>query len=693
MPLSQDDSKTVRDANDWKRAEEGSEWQRRVLESIATGVELRDVLASIALFHEAQCPGVECAIHLLDEYGVTLVSACAPSMPLEFLDAMDDIVVGPRAATSATAVYRREPVVTTDIANDPLWTDHAALAATHGYRACWARPIRSPKGAILGALATYARAPRSPSESELRVIATATQLAGIAVDSANAAESLRQSEASFRSFVENSPIGIYRATGAGRLIAVNVSLARLLGYESASELLQLDMKRDIFASVADRDRVFKELEANGEARSAEVEWRRKDGSTVSVRVSARGYRDERGALWFSEGFVENITPLRAAEQALRQSEKLAALGQLVSGVAHELNNPLAAILHFAEDLLEDERTAADHEALSVIRDQARRSRTIVRDLLSFVRFRDAPRERVQIVEVLARSVRALQPTVEGIGGRLIAELPSEPVFGNTDPAGLQQIVTNLVINAAQASGEHGLIRLRATVDDRALVVVVEDSGPGIPISDMDRIFEPFFTTKPVGEGTGLGLSVTLGVVDQLGGKISVENRATEEGGGAQFTVSLPIDAAGAISAGKPTPRSSTVPAGSMDRAVSPRVLIIDDEASIRSALGRYFTRRGWRVDEAADGAKGLATLLAAKTDFTIVVCDLKMPDFSGVELHDHVAAVAPDLLDRIIFSTGDVASKAAADFVQRTKCTVLQKPFELRALESLISRMRDMSPA
>jgi DNA-binding NtrC family response regulator len=126
--------------------------------------------------------------------------------------------------------------------------------------------------------------------------------------------------------------------------------------------------------------------------------------------------------------------------------------------------------------------------------------------------------------------------------------------------------------------------------------------------------------------------------------------------------------------------------------VSPRVLIIDDEASIRAALRRFFSRRGWRVDEAADGAKGLATLLAARNEFAIVISDLKMPGFSGVELHDHVAAVAPDLLDRIIFSTGDVASKDAADFVQRTKCTVLQKPFELRALESLISQMRELTP-
>jgi signal transduction histidine kinase len=136
---------------------------------------------------------------------------------------------------------------------------------------------------------------------------------------------------------------------------------------------------------------------------------------VTVRVSARAYRDERGSLWFSEGFVENITPLRAAEQALRQSEKLAALGQLVSGVAHELNNPLAAILHFAEDLLEDERTAADHEALSVIRDQARRSRTIVRDLLSFVR--SATRRASAFSwRGVGQKRKALQPAVEGSEG-------------------------------------------------------------------------------------------------------------------------------------------------------------------------------------------------------------------------------------------------------------------------------------
>jgi PAS domain S-box-containing protein len=681
----------VRDVTDWKRAEETSEWQRAVLEAVATGVELRHVLASIARFPEAQCPGIECAIHLIDDDGVTLRAVCAPSMSPECVAAMDEIVIGPRAAACGTAAYRREPVVTTDIATDILWNDYRALAAERGYRASWASPIVSPQGRLLGALALYAREARGPTAAERLVAESATQLAGLAVDRAHAAASLRQSEASFRSFVENSPIGIYRATSSGRLLAVNASLVELLGYDSPAELLQIDMTAHLFVSVADRERLFRQLETQGELRSAEMEWRRKDDTTLTVRVSARAYHDDRGLLWASEGFVENVTPLRAAEQALRQSEKLAALGQLVSGVAHELNNPLAAILHFAEDLLDDERTAEDLEALSVIRDQARRSRAIVRDLLSFVRFRNASRERVKLTEALTTSVRALQPVVADIGATLTADLPASEIVGNTDRAGLQQIVTNLVINAAQASGNGGIVGLRAKLTRNELTIIVEDSGPGIPAAVMDRIFEPFFTTKPVGEGTGLGLSVTLGIVQQLGGRISAENRSPAEGGGARFTVVLPVERAGMLELAEAGPTPASGDGGTLTRG--PRVLIIDDEASIRAALKRFFSRRGWRVEEAADGADGLSALLVAKSDFAVIVSDLKMPGCSGMELHDHVAGVAPELLDRIIFSTGDVASRDAAEFVRRTRCTVLQKPFELRALETLVNRMRQKASA
>src|SRR5262249_686518 len=193
---------------------------------------------SIARFHEAQCPGGECAIHLVDDDGVTLRSACAPSMRPEFIDAMDEIVMGPHAATCGTTAYRREPVITLDIATDPIWNDYRALAIEQGYRTCWGAPIRSPQGQLLGALTMYTRESFQPLPGDLRITTAATQLAGIAVERSNAVESLRQSEASFRSFVENSPIGIYRATGSGRFLAVNPSLVKLLGYETPLDLLE-----------------------------------------------------------------------------------------------------------------------------------------------------------------------------------------------------------------------------------------------------------------------------------------------------------------------------------------------------------------------------------------------------------------------------------------------------------------------
>jgi CheY-like chemotaxis protein len=216
---------------------------------------------------------------------------------------------------------------------------------------------------------------------------------------------------------------------------------------------------------------------------------------------------------------------------------------------------------------------------------------------------------------------------------------------------------------------------------------------------MNRIFEPFFTTKPLGEGTGLGLSVTLGIVQQMGGRIVAENRLANDrggvgvGGGARFTVTLPLDVATAPAVDLQTVRTPVPSSLGVVDGPAPRVLIIDDEPSLRAALRRFFTRRGWQVDEAEDGSEGLSALLAARSNYSAVISDLKMPGCSGVELHDHIAAVAPELLDRIVFSTGDVASHEAAAFVQRTRCTVVQKPFELRALEQIVNRMRQMTAA
>lgn len=526
---------------------------------------------------------------------------------------------------------------------------------------------------------------------------------------------LRESEASYRAFVENSPFGIYRSSLDGRFLEVNPAVVRILGYDTAEEVLALDMTSQVYVDPTFRAALLKRERGNRSMHNVFAEWKRKDGAIITVRLRARHVTDDDGNVLYIETFLEDVTPLRAAEGALRHAEKLAAVGQLVSGVAHELNNPLSAIMHFVEDLQQDERTASDREALTLIHEQARRSRAIVRDLLAFVRDRLSAREQLRGDDVLRIVTKALTPQVKEVGATLSFDANgTADVWIDVDRAGLEQVIANVVINAAQAAGRDGSVRIHSSADADTYRITVDDSGPGIPPEVMPRIFEPFFSTKPTGVGTGLGLPVSLGIVTQLGGTLRAETRTASDGGGARFIIALPcvappnpssasslpapLDDSAASSPPDPQLMSPSNQSRSAPRtgqpganATSPRVLIIDDEAAIRTALARFFTRRGWSVDEAAEGKTGIDKLLAPENTYDAIISDLRMPGFSGIELHDRLEIERPDLLDRLIFSTGDGVSGEAASFVARTRCPVLLKPFELAMLAETIARMQAAS--
>ncbi|MGZ8456064.1 MAG: PAS domain-containing sensor histidine kinase [Gemmatirosa sp.] len=369
-----------------------------------------------------------------------------------------------------------------------------------------------------------------------------------------AAAALRASEASARAFVERSPYGICRVSTDGRFLEVNPALVGLLGYPTAEALLATSV-RAVYVDPTERAQVLQRHLAGVDTIDAyEVRWRRFDGAVASMRVSSRVVRDETGGVVCYEAFLEDVAPLREAERALRQAEKLAAVGQFVSGVAHELNNPLAAVLLFSEELLEEDAMAGERETLSLIRDQALRARTIVRDLLAFVRGRDGVRDRLPAREVLERVAhsldRQLAAGAAGHDARLSLALDDDLGVVHVDRSAIEQVVVNLVMNAAQAA-PGGTVRLSAgrlpasSTRPASLRIVVEDDGPGIAPDVLPRLFEPFFTTKPVGVGTGLGLSVSLGVAERHGGTLEAENRAPF-GSGARLTLTLPLVAAPAL---------------------------------------------------------------------------------------------------------------------------------------------------
>jgi CheY-like chemotaxis protein len=284
---------------------------------------------------------------------------------------------------------------------------------------------------------------------------------------------------------------------------------------------------------------------------------------------------------------------------------------------------------------------------------------------------------VDAAPFFAQLTKTLHPQLTELGVALQTAATDEAIVLPIDRAGIEQVITNLVINAAQAAGAGGNVWLKASRDSQHYIVEVIDDGPGIPDDVLPRIFEPFFTTKPMGQGTGLGLSVSRGVVQQHGGWIEARNRECGASG-AYFIVRIPLPAQTVVVIDRNADAATDTQAEGLRR-----VLIVDDEETIRQALTRFYKRRGWVVTQAEDGTRAFERLIRGCEPYDLVISDMKMPGFSGIELHAALSEMRPELLDRILFCTGEVDSAAVSTFVADTNCRVLVKPFDLRTLATL----------
>lgn len=413
-----------------------------------------------------------------------------------------------------------------------------------------------------------------------------------------------------------------------------------------------------------------------------------DGSTFRIEASSADL--SLGGTTHRLLVIRDITGRERAEsermelqQRLAQFEKTEALGRLVSGITHELNNPLAAILAAVGDLLEQEPTGHKRQVLAVIHEQAQRCRLITRNLVYFIRGGEGQRQETAPATVVARAVEEVRQEAER--QQVTLTLVTPPIIPSlmADPVALEQVVANLTLNALEAAGSGGRVKVTLSIRDGRLVLAVEDNGPGIPPLLLSRIFDPFFTRKPVGRGSGLGLPVALGIIQHHGGTLVAENIAPP-GRGARVTAEIPLGP------GKQrTPQTEERPVPAALR----RALIIDDEAPVRSPLRRFLERRGWQVVEAENGEQGLQILRRSGfDDFDLILSDLKMPGISGIDLHDQLMAERSDLVNRLVFITGDVVSTEVAAFLKQTARPVLEKPFELTELDAVIERLSAPHP-
>ena len=492
----------------------------------------------------------------------------------------------------------------------------------------------------------------------------------------------------FQAVREGVYIGALGAASTSTL-AANPHLKTIFGYplETAESLVQpFDSAR--FVDPQARTIFMERLDREGVVTDHLLRLRRVDGAPIWVEVTASGLHDPKVNLLHIEALVRDVSERKKIDDQTRdgryqllQAEKMAALGQTISGVAHELNNPLATILSWAERLAERNVDDKTRQGLEVILAESERAARIVRNLLTFARKRQTTRAMVDLNQVVRETLalRAYEQKVSNI--QVVEALSSGLPEVFADGHQIKQVLLNLLINAEQACiGAHGrgtvVVRTSHDADRGSAVLEVNDDGPGIAEERQGRVFDPFFTTKEVGQGTGLGLTVAYAIVQEHSGRIWLTSKPTlagtaGESTGTSFFIELPVTGQ---HLNAPAARAAQQPI-SLEAFKGLRVLVVEDEPALAVAVSEALEDAGFTVDRAGDGEEGLIRLTEARYD--LIVCDLKMPRIDGMQFYRAMAAATPALARRVIFVTGDVAGTDAERFLEETACRWLSKPFRL----------------
>jgi signal transduction histidine kinase/CheY-like chemotaxis protein len=437
-------------------------------------------------------------------------------------------------------------------------------------------------------------------------------------------------------------------------------------------------------------------------RDFELHLLTRKGNRLAVLDTVTTAHDRDGNLVGYRCLMRDVTGERRLADQFRHSQKMDAIGRLAGGVAHDFNNLLTVISGYS-DLGLAQAAAAEplREHFVQIQRAARRATDLTRQLLAFSRQQDLQLRRLDLNQVIREFEDFLRRSVSD---DILLETVFEPDLWavEADPGQIEQVLMNLVLNARDAMPQGGRLVIETrnvTIrglqpDDREhwiepgdyAALLVSDTGCGMDAATQSRIFEPFFTTKPTGQGTGLGLAVSVGLLEQHGGTLTLENRPGAQVG-ARFVVRLPLAKAVTPERRQTTNMLETA-TGMAPEVVAGNVLVIDDEPAVRSTIVRIFRRWGWQVREAGSGREALE-ILADPVVYTpgLLLCDLKMPEMSGAEFYRTLQARHSELVQRLIFVTGDVVEPDTAQFLGGSGREVVEKPFTMSEIARAVERV------
>jgi PAS domain S-box-containing protein len=497
---------------------------------------------------------------------------------------------------------------------------------------------------------------------------------------------LERSERRFRQLIEIAPDAVWINDGR-RLVFANPAAARMLKYDSVDQLLAVDPRKivDPADHAPMRERTQQMFQTGVPLPPREYKSLCKDGTAIVTEVQAMPMEWEGAQALL--GFARDVTERKEMEARLAQSERLAALGTLLAGIAHEMNNPLSyTLLGIEQAIATVDQLGAPPADLAKLRETlesahhgATRVASVIGQIRASSRLEVQERGPVDLRAALEAALRVTHNEIHH-RARLVTDLGAvPPVVGSAQR--LEQVFLNLLVNAVQALPDgraENEIRVSLRAADGKVIVEVADNGVGVPPDARSRIFDPFFTTKPVGLGVGLGLSICHNIVSAHGGTITVDS---EPGRGSTFRIALPAQSDGS-SAPPPAagPRGDGGGSGDQKRR---RVLVIDDEPALAAMIRRVLSKT-CDVELASDGREGLARL-ENDAPYDIVLCDLMMPDMTGMDVYAEVAKKRPGAEARFVFMTGGAFTPRATDFLAQVPNRRLEKPFETALLRAIVA--------
>lgn len=693
--LTEQNERLEQEIAERKRVQSWVIGQTRLLEAIATGASLLDVLDSLARMIEEHAKGMLCSILLLDRNGIHLRHGAAPSLPESYHSAIDGVAIDALVGSHRTAPNWSQPIVISDIANDPTWRDFRELALNHELHACWFTPILSKKGNVLGTFALYYRQPKSPSWQDLQLLEIATHIAGIAIERQQAED---EREQSLQKILEQAALldittdAILVRDLNNRIQYWNKAAERVYGWKTeeaigknANELLY---RRETLNQLEDSR---KNLAECGSWQS-ELHQVTKQGKKIIVASRWTLVRDENKQPQSILTVNTDITEKKQLELQFLRVQRMESLGTLASGIAHDLNNTLTPMMMTAQLLTSKILDEQSQQWLAILETNIKRAADLVKQVLSFSRGLEGQCTSLQIEHLISEIERIAKQTFSKA-----IEIKTDIITPNLwmihgNATQLHQVLMNLCVNARDAMIEGGTLQIsvrnlwidahyaQMNIEAKVgayVVITVSDTGIGIRNEIIDRIFEPFFTTKEVGKGTGLGLSTVLGIVKSHGGFIKV---LSEVGKGTQFQVYLP-----AIRVQETIDPS--VEHDKLPRGHGELVLVIDDEDAIREVTKSSLETYGYKVQTACDGIEAIALYSQLKEDIRVVLIDMMMPSMDGPTTISVLRKINPQV--KIIGVSGLMLNHKMISLIGNSVKSFLPKPYTsdelLRNLQMLLS--------